>query len=257
MKICPKCGASSDDSMKFCWTCGAALPMADLFDIGAEPAGPVPPAENSPFEYQAPDYGSAAGTSGGDAAQSFGQETGGYQGGGYDANGEPVYGSQQGNFGGSVYQNPNPGPQSGGQAGAGGYGNYYNINVYNTPRGNAAGIQTRSIGLAVFFSIITCGIYMYYWMYKIDQEMNQLRGEVPNPGSGMVVLFSIISCGIYGCYWHYKMGEKIDELKGTPGSSSTLYLILSILKYVVGSWTELINLGMQQDVINKVVEGTL
>ena len=100
MKICPKCGASSDDSMKFCGTCGAALPMADLFDIGAEPAGPVPPAENSPFEYQAPDYGSAAGTSGGDAAQSFGQETGGYQGGGYDANGEPVYGSQQGNFGG-------------------------------------------------------------------------------------------------------------------------------------------------------------
>ena len=157
MKICPKCGASSDDSMKFCGTCGAALPMADLFDIGAEPAGPVPPAENSPFEYQAPDYGSAAGTSGGDAAQSFGQETGGYQGGGYDANGEPVYGSQQGHFGGSVYQNPNPGPQSGGQAGAGGYGNYYNINVYNTPRGNAAGIQTRSIGLAVFFSIITCG----------------------------------------------------------------------------------------------------
>ena len=44
----------------------------------------------------------------------------------------------------------------------------------------------------------------------------------------MVLVFTIITCGIYGWYWLYKMGDRCDRIKGMNGSSGILYLILGI-----------------------------
>ena len=44
----------------------------------------------------------------------------------------------------------------------------------------------------------------------------------------MVILFDILTCGIYSLYWMYKMGERTDIMKGEPnGTTNVLYLILS------------------------------
>lgn len=55
----------------------------------------------------------------------------------------------------------------------------------------------------------------------------------PNATSGgMVILLSIITCNVYMWYWLYKQGDAIDQVKasrGLPsGNSGILYLILEI-----------------------------
>ena len=92
-------------------------------------------------------------------------------------------------------------------------------------------MRQRSVGLCIFFSIITCGIYALYWFVCLTNEANEVTGQGTTTG-GMAVLFNIITCGIYGIYWSYKMGEKLDAARvasGAPyGNLSVLYLILSI-----------------------------
>ena len=65
-------------------------------------------------------------------------------------------------------------------------------------------------------------------MIKLNDEVNQIFGDTQATGGGLVFLFTLITCGIYGWYWMYKMGEKCDQIKGVNGSSGILYLILGI-----------------------------
>ena len=64
----------------------------------------------------------------------------------------------------------------------------------------------------------------------MTNDANQLSGRTNETSGGLAFLFSLITCGIYGWYWAYKMGEKTDIIKGSPnGSSSALFLVLQIL----------------------------
>ena len=45
----------------------------------------------------------------------------------------------------------------------------------------------------------------------------------------MAFLFTLITCGIYGYFWAYKLGEKVDAIKGNPGgSSNVLFVVLEV-----------------------------
>ena len=97
-------------------------------------------------------------------------------------------------------------------------------------------------------SIVTCGIYGLYWLYKLNEEINQLSGTKDGTSGGMVILFSIISCGFYLWYWLYKMGERVDIMKSdNNGSSNIIYLILGIFDLGIIAYC------LMQDSINKVV----
>lgn len=112
---------------------------------------------------------------------------------------------------------------------------------------NYPGIENRNIAVAIILSIVTCGIYSIYWMFKMNDEMNQLAGDYQAPSGGMVVLLTLVTCGIYGWYWLYKMGEKCDQVKGMNGSSGVLYLILGIVGLSIISYC------LIQDTINKTI----
>ena len=109
-------------------------------------------------------------------------------------------------------------------------------------------IAPRNIALCIVFSIITCGIYGLYWIYKLNEEINELAQDPTATGGGLVILFSIITCGIYALYWAYKMGQKCDEIKQVNGSSGILFLILHL--FGLGIVAE----ALMQDTINKVLE---
>ena len=53
-----------------------------------------------------------------------------------------------------------------------------------------------------------------------------------NTSGGMALVFSLITCGIYSISWAYKMGEKLDMARaqrGVPtGSLAIVYLVLSL-----------------------------
>lgn len=92
-------------------------------------------------------------------------------------------------------------------------------------------IGKRSVGLAILYSIITCGIYTMYWFVKLTDEANALSGEEEISG-GMALLLLIVTCGIYGYFWSYKMGKtmyRAQERSGMrPNDNSILYIILTV-----------------------------
>ena len=45
----------------------------------------------------------------------------------------------------------------------------------------------------------------------------------------MVLILTLITCGIYGFYWEYKMGERVDAIKREGGNTGILFLILSFI----------------------------
>jgi len=110
------------------------------------------------------------------------------------------------------------------------------------------GIAPRNIVVAIILSLVTCGIYQLYWIFKINDEVNILASEPAATSGGLVLILDIVTCGIYGIYWSYKMGERCDRIKGaTDGTSAILYLILTLLGFGI------VTLCLIQDSINKAV----
>jgi len=63
-------------------------------------------------------------------------------------------------------------------------------------------------------------------MYKVTQEITEYNNENANPG--IELLLSLVTCGIYYYYWNYKMGKRIAQARGTSSDDSILFLILAI-----------------------------
>ena len=111
--------------------------------------------------------------------------------------------------------------------------------------------QSRSVGLCIVLSIITCGIYGIYWLYCIHEDVQEVCNRPMSVSGGVVILLTIVTCGIYGYYWSYKMGQFLDEAKGTPGASSgVLYLVLSIFGLSIVAW------ALMQSELNRFTTGS-
>ena len=53
----------------------------------------------------------------------------------------------------------------------------------------------------------------------------------------LCIIFSIITCGIYLLYWMYKAGGKVDKIKGNQnGNSGVLYIVLAFLGFSIISF---------------------
>ena len=123
---------------------------------------------------------------------------------------------------------------------------------------NPTGIKERSIPLAIVFTLLTIGIYGYYWIYKLHDAANALSGRKNEMHPGLVVLLCIVTFGIFRIYWVYTQGDKFREEANLRGSSEAddcpvLYLVLEIAKYFVGIITSIINLALMQDRVNKIL----
>ena len=89
-------------------------------------------------------------------------------------------------------------------------------------------IKKRSIAVNIILSLVTCGIYGFYWLYTLNEDTNKLLHATKDEMSGgMVVLLSIVTCGIFMYYWVYKQGEKLDKIDGDI-DSGIFYIILTI-----------------------------
>ena len=57
-------------------------------------------------------------------------------------------------------------------------------------------VAPRSIPMAIILSFVTCGIYMLYWIYMLNDEINELAQDETAPGGGMVILLTVRSSWI-------------------------------------------------------------
>lgn len=92
-------------------------------------------------------------------------------------------------------------------------------------------IEKRSIGTAIILSIITCGIYYYFWLYKVWSSLYKAN-NMPN-SAGTDLVLSFITCGIYFIYMSYKAGKleaRAYAMHDLPHKDdSILYLVLDLL----------------------------
>lgn len=107
--------------------------------------------------------------------------------------------------------------------------------------------QQRSVANVIIFSILTCGIYFYYWMYVTMRDLNAYL-EVADMDSGIELLICIF-CSPYIIYWFYKYAQRIGEaqLKNNMVASddAIVCLILSIFGLSI------VSVGIMQNGLNK------
>ena len=77
-------------------------------------------------------------------------------------------------------------------------------------------IAPRSIALSIVLSIITFGIYGLYWIYKINNEVNELAEDPIAPGGGMVI-FLMIARIRSTRFWNKKDMLRQKEQAGKAG----------------------------------------
>jgi len=71
----------------------------------------------------------------------------------------------------------------------------------------------RGLGKYIIFTILTLGIYSYWFIYKIAQDINVMCDGDGNNTGGLLkfILLSIITCGIYAWFWYYNIGNRLAE----------------------------------------------
>ncbi len=104
--------------------------------------------------------------------------------------------------------------------------------------------KKRSVGLAILFSIITCGIYGLYWFICLTNDSNKLS-KIKTAGGVKAILLTLITCGIYQFYWFYMLGKKIESYDNS--SSGVVHLLLGLFGLGIISY------AMAQSTINRFV----
>lgn len=112
-------------------------------------------------------------------------------------------------------------------------------------------VQQKNIAVSVILSLVTCGIYLYYWIYCLTDDTNIIAGEPEDTSGVMAIVLTIVTCGIYGFYWAYKRGEKIDKAHQNRGEAASNGGVLYLILYVFGG---VIALALIQSEVNKFAE---
>ncbi len=121
------------------------------------------------------------------------------------------------------------------------------------PSSQNGAIPSRSIGLYLVLSIVTCGLFCIYWMIVLVNDLNRAADTPNDTSGGIVYLLSLVTCGIYGIYWMFKAGEKVSAIRrkmGVPdsGNNGIIYLILQLLGFGI------INYCLIQNEVNKYAQ---
>ena len=103
--------------------------------------------------------------------------------------------------------------------------------------------MNRNIVVCIILSIVTCGIYGMYWMYKINEEMNEIAGNKEYTSGVVVILLTLVTFGIYGWFWWKKIGD-IQVADSGEGNWGIIYLVLAIVELSI------VNYALTQSYIN-------
>lgn len=100
-------------------------------------------------------------------------------------------------------------------------------------------VQTdRSLFIYIILSIVTCGIYGLYFIYKLAEDANEMcfdDGE-KTPGLGMYILLSLVTCGFYSYYWLYKLQNRFYAAGPRYGIPISENGTTVLVWYILGSF---------------------
>lgn len=79
---------------------------------------------------------------------------------------------------------------------------------------NNGPLETNRSFLSYFLlSLITCGIYSWFFIYSLARDVNTACYGDGQETSGLVkfILLNFITCGIYTWYWQYSIANRLQE----------------------------------------------
>lgn len=88
----------------------------------------------------------------------------------------------------------------------------------------------RNVGMVFLCTVVTCGLYGIYWLYKTLVELNEDLLSNNNPV--LDIILSFVTCGIYGIYLFYRIAKDVHSAQMKRGilsdDKSIICLILNI-----------------------------
>lgn len=97
-------------------------------------------------------------------------------------------------------------------------------------------IKKRGVAESIILTLITCGLYNFFWFAKMNDDILYLSEEEA-PSGGLAILLILVTCGIYGIYWCYQSGKRMVIAQEKNGmrttDNSVLYLILTVLGFMI------------------------
>ena len=113
---------------------------------------------------------------------------------------------------------------------------YYNEENNSYSASYRPHIQNKSFLAYLVLSIITLGLYQFYFVYSIARDMNIMcygDGEKTRGLAGFIIL-NILTCGFYSLLWYYNLGNRlcfnIKNLGGNCKEDGVTFILL----YLVG-----------------------
>jgi hypothetical protein len=89
--------------------------------------------------------------------------------------------------------------------------------------------HVRSIAVSLILTLVTCGLYNFYWQYRQMLATNEMLQRDKYRFLPWL-LFTLITCGLYHVYHEYRMSTDIAEVLGRdPRSDGLIAVLLSVL----------------------------
>ena len=112
-----------------------------------------------------------------------------------------------------------------------------------------SGRFASNIALDVVLSIITCGIYWFFWQARQMRALNYLLQE-QRYNFWLWFALTIITCSLFNIYYEYYMAQGLVEVQGREGRPLSKDLpVLSLVLTILG--LNIVTDAIQQNEINK------
>jgi hypothetical protein len=110
--------------------------------------------------------------------------------------------------------------------------------------------EKREPAMVIVFGILTCGIYLYYWIFQTSTEIKNALGGREDINPTMDIVLTIVTCGLYAIYLFYRYPQLLLELQDRTRQPRNDISTISIILAVVG--LGIVSIFMIQTELNKV-----
>ena len=83
----------------------------------------------------------------------------------------------------------------------------------------------RSVALGIILTLVTFGLYGFWWQHKKMRAVNQMLGK-KKYGFLLWLLFCVLTLGLYHIYHQYRMSEDVATARGRSESNDGLIAVV-------------------------------
>ena len=104
--------------------------------------------------------------------------------------------------------------------------------------------------MVIVYGFLTCGIYLYFWIYQTSTDIKNALGGREDINPTMDIVLTLVTCGLYFIYLLYRYPQLLLELQDRTRQPRNDISTISIILGCVG--LGIVSLFMIQTELNKV-----